>query len=952
MHALQATATVCAALVLAAGFAVTWSQPALADVTASVTNFAADGRQQVRFDTAGDAVDAHDGQIAQFGDAYYLYGTSYDCGYQWKVNSDFCGFKVYSSPDLTNWTDRGYVVPPRDCTYCFRPHVVFNRATGRYVMWVNDQDALDNFRVFTSDRPTGPFTEQPVPDLPSTTPCTADLGLFVDHDNAGYLTCSNAGWHVAVLRLSADYLQPTDTYSVLGVTKVEAPALFERNGTYYLTMSDPNCGYCTGTGTAYVSAPTPLGPWTGVDAWTVRDGVLDVAGGLYGLSARSDDWTDYTFSFDTAPMAKTDGVGSQAGWSVRMKTPDKGYLFLLSGSGETAGKLTVLERNGATVNSHAVTLPYPVHPGEWHRVSVTVAGQRITTTLDGVQVDSFTDATYTAGGVGFREWNGANLESARFDNVKVVAADGTVLLADDFSSSDLAQWVPPLAGRKISGDSCGGQPAHVTTLTGADGQPVYLYFSDLWDFHTNEALANYHWEPLRFDAAGTIQPLRCDNSVVALASGHPGHPDPVPGLDQSSESGAFSHACPVTLGARYGQTFTVGRSGPLRSVAVTVFKDGTESGRVLRNPPTGPLDVRLTTLTSDGVPDRTLWSTSIRPERIGWSPRQLVLESGIKVVKGQRLALVLSMGSQQGCYGVERDPGDPYAGGVALSGDDQTLAPVADTDIKFRTVIGAPAAKPVKLKPTATTTVLAPQPGVPVLPGQPTRAVFRVANLTDHAVRVPVEVEAPDGYSAVPETSTIDIGVGETVPVVVAVNRAVTDPDAGDIRVRAGAGSVTAPVTPTENVLRTAVVSASSTYDGWRPSRVNDGQIQAQHSYSLWNGGAGWNDNDKSVFPDTLTATWDAPTRLGSVRVRTLDAPEQPAEQYSVRDFEVRALIGGAWQVVGRVSGNVAGTVDVTFPQVATDALRLVVTGSNDRGYSRIVELEGYTAEPPPSATR
>ncbi|WP_146231089.1 LamG-like jellyroll fold domain-containing protein [Micromonospora sicca] len=625
-----------------------------------------------------------------------------------------------------------------------------------------------------------------------------------------------------------------------------------------------------------------------------------------------------------------------------MKTSDNGYLFLLSGSGETKGKLTVLERAGATVNSHAVTLPYPIHPGEWHHVSVTVAGQRITTTLNGLQVDSFTDGTYPAGGVGFREWNGANLESARFDNAKVVAPDGSVLLADDFSSSDLASWVPPLAGNKISDNSCGGQPAHVAPLTGVDGRPVYMYFSDLWDFHTNEALANYHWEPLRFDADGMIQPLRCDNSVVALASGHPGQADPVPGLDQSSESGAFSHACPVALGARYGQTFSVGRSGPLTSIAVTVFKDGTEAGRVLRNPPTAPLDVRLTALTSDGVPDRTLWSASVRPERIGWSPRQLVLQPGLKVVEGQRLALVLATASPQGCYGVERDPGDPYAGGAGLVGDDQTLVPVAGSDVRFRTTIGAPAVRPVRLDPAAGTTVLAPHPDVPVLPGQPTRAVFRVANLTDDPIRVPVEVEPPAGYAASPETSTVNIGVGETAPGAVAVSRAATDPAAGVIRVRAGSGSVTAPVTPSDNLLRTAVVSASSTHDGWHPSRVNDGQIQAQHGYALWNGGGGWNDDDKSIFPDTLTAAWDSPVRVGSVRVRTIDAPQQPADQYGVRDFAVLALVDGVWRMVGRVSGNISATVDVVFPQVVAGALRLVVTASNDRGYSRVVELEGY----------
>src|SRR5206468_13027004 len=34
-----------------------------------------------RFDVHGNAIDAHDGEIQRFGDTYYLYGTSYGCGY-------------------------------------------------------------------------------------------------------------------------------------------------------------------------------------------------------------------------------------------------------------------------------------------------------------------------------------------------------------------------------------------------------------------------------------------------------------------------------------------------------------------------------------------------------------------------------------------------------------------------------------------------------------------------------------------------------------------------------------------------------------------------------------------------------------------------------------------------------------------------------------------------------
>ncbi len=930
-----------AVVVAALGTFIAVPVTASAAVTTTLTNFTPDDRQATRFDTAGNPVDAHDGMIAQFGGSYYLYGTSYDCGYQWQYNRDFCGFKVYSSPDLAHWTDRGYVATPRQCTYCFRPHVVYNAQTHRYVMWVNDQDALDNFRVYTAPTPIGPFTEAPVPDLPSATPCTADLGLFVDADGTGYLTCSNAGWHIAVIKLTPDYLQPTDQWSVVGVTKVEAPSLFERDGTYYLTMSDPNCGYCAATGTSYVTAPTPLGPWHGTDAWTVTDGVLQVRGGLYGLSKEGADWTDYTFSADVAPQPEIGSTTTvQAGWSVRMSSSDKGYLFLLHGTPTSAGKLDVLVRNGATVQGHTVTLPYPVAAGAWHHVSVTASGSTIMTSIDGVQVDSFTDSTYPTGGVGFREYRGAAVEVGYFDNAKVVAADGTTLLSDDFSSDDLTQWVAPLAGTKISTDSCGGQPSFVTQLTGADGSAIYLYASDLWDFHTNEGLANYYWEPLRFDADGSIQPLRCDNGSVALAGSSASVP-PAPGEDQSSGGAAFSPSCVVSAGHSYGQTFTAGRSGPLTSLAVNVYRDGAEVGRVLRNPPTAPLSVRLASVQADGTVGATLWATSVASERIGWSARQLLVRPLVPVVRGERLAIVLSTDSLQGCYGLEIDPTDPYPGGSALAGGDQLNA-VAGTDVRFTTTVGNDGWTPPRLDPHADVAILGPASGdVPVLATGDTPAVVWIANLTHHAVTIPVRVSVSRGYSThVEPTATVD--VGQTVPVVVNVGRSRSAPASGTFTVTAASGTLTVPTTATDDIVRTAVMGASSTHTGWHPARTNDGQTGAQTDDAAWNAGAGWNDNDKGGWPDTLSAMWPAPVTLSRVEVLTLDAPDAPAASNGLRDYDVQAFVDGAWTTVASVRGNTLGTIVSSFPRVTTSALRLLITDSNDHGYSRVVELEAY----------
>jgi hypothetical protein len=661
--------------------AVALISPARAAAGTALTNFDAAGNQVTRFDTDGNAVDAHDGAIQKFGQTYYLYGTSYDCGYQWTVNDTFCGFKVYSSPDLTHWTDRGRVAAARSCRFCFRPHVVHDKATGKYVMWVNDQDAADKFRVYTSPAPTGPFTEQPVPDLPAGTHCTADLDVFVDDDGTAYLACSNAGWHIAVIQLTPDYLRAAGPYDVTGVTRVEAPSIFKRNGVYYLTMSDPNCGYCTGTGTAYLTATSPLGPWKGRDAWSVEDGALVAHGGLYGLSQQGEDWTDYTYSFDVAPLPTTSGTTAQAGFSVRMNRDDYGYLYLLTGSGMANGKLSVLRRAGATTASHVVTLDKPIVAGEWHHVSVTAAGSTLTTTLDGVQVDSYTDAAYPAGKVGFREWNGANLESAKFDNVRVTSATGQSLLSDDFAG-DLSQWVVPTSGTKISDTSCGGQPAQVATLPSRTG-PTYLYFSDLWDFHTNEALANYYWQPLSFAADGSIQPLTCSNSTIHLDTGHPGQQRPIRHLDQTSGVAGFRTGCDIAGDVRREQTFTAKRSGRLGSLSVTAFKDGTEAGRVPRTPPSEPLNIEI----SDGT--RTLWSGSVPADQIGWSARNVTVHPGIRVVRAAHYSVRLSSATTQGCYGLAYNDTDPYPGGTSAVSTDggSTFTTEPARDLKFVTTV-------------------------------------------------------------------------------------------------------------------------------------------------------------------------------------------------------------------------------------------------------------------------
>jgi hypothetical protein len=254
-----------------------------------ITNFDKQGNQIIRYSTVGDAIDAHDGEIALFNNTYYLYGTSYDCGFEWgNKNAPFCGFKVYSSTDMLNWTDKGFLFDAKTAVWqtrcngntygCFRPHVIFNNKTRLYVLWINVYDNVSGYRVFTGKTPVGPFTEVAEPKLavnasaPAAGLNNGDHDTFIDDDGTAYLAYTD--WRtkgtIVIEKLSSDYLTGTGevaTHVTDGQT--EAPGMFKRNGIYYVVYSDPNCGYCSGTGASYKTARSPLGPWS--DAKKISD---------------------------------------------------------------------------------------------------------------------------------------------------------------------------------------------------------------------------------------------------------------------------------------------------------------------------------------------------------------------------------------------------------------------------------------------------------------------------------------------------------------------------------------------------------------------------------------------------------------------------------------------------------------------------------------------------------
>ncbi len=635
------------------------------------------GNAAIRFDVHGEAIDAHDGQIQRFGDTYYLYGTAYDCGYEWNTpGAPFCGFVSYSSPDLVHWTPQGPLFDATTATWqercdgatygCYRPHVVLNEDTGRYVLWINTYDVGVGYRVFTSTSPTGGFTEEAVPDLaaPEGPPGGVNYGdhqVFVDDDGAAYLAFTDwtRGGDLIVERLDSTYTSGSGDWTRVNIRATEAPTIFERDGTYYLTYSDPNRGYTT-TGTGYVTAPSPLGPWTGTgstpDAWSVTDGRLHIDGGDVGLSRAGTGWTDYTFAATVTPELAASGDYAQVGLVVRASSAGS-YQWLIGNyphAGAEGGNLTKVIPGKPTTT---VPLPVSIVTGQTYDVAITVAGSTIETRIDGQLVDTTTDATSPTGRVGFRQGQHDG-EQVTVDDVSVTDADGT-LLSDDFSAG-LTQWERPgpvITGTNITTTSCGGQPADVLPLETSSGT-VYLYQSDVWmDAKANEALAKHYWQPLEFDEAGAIAPIGCGPSYdVTIPVGESSPVPPAPAVS-TGDTGYRTH-WDIAGGIARSQGFTVPQDGDLTSVRFTSYQSGH---------PDAPLVLDLRRVTDVGDLGETISSVEVPAARMGWAARwvELALDRPLAVTAGQRFAVVARTQATRGAYGIAYSDTAPYAGGVA-----------------------------------------------------------------------------------------------------------------------------------------------------------------------------------------------------------------------------------------------------------------------------------------------
>lgn len=248
-------------------------------------------------DNNGKYINAHGGGILFDDGTYYFFGEHKTEGESGNLAN--VGVHCYSSKDLYNWVDEGIALAvdvensgssiEKGCIL-ERPKVIKNKKTGKYVMWFHLEPKGAGYKgalsgVAISDNVTGPykFIEAVRPNAghyPSNVASlnksgaraagmsfdggslpehvdslniwardhqqgqmARDMTLFVDDDDKAYHIYSseeNSTLHIALL--NDDYLKHSGKYiRVFPGRFMEAPAMFKREGKYYMMMSG-----CTG----------------------------------------------------------------------------------------------------------------------------------------------------------------------------------------------------------------------------------------------------------------------------------------------------------------------------------------------------------------------------------------------------------------------------------------------------------------------------------------------------------------------------------------------------------------------------------------------------------------------------------------------------------------------------------------------------------------------------------
>ncbi|MGC0373916.1 RICIN domain-containing protein [Streptomyces sp. SAI-229] len=215
-------------------------------------------------DGSGSPVHAHGGGVLKAGAYYYWFGEHRN------ADNTFRSVDAYRSTDLKNWEFRGHVLtedshPELATANIERPKVMYNAATGQFVMWMHKENGSDyseaRAAVAVSGTVDGDYTWRGS-FRPLGQHMSRDITVFTDTDGTGYMvSAARENYDLHIYRLTADH---TGIASLVANPwpggHREAPALFKRNGVYFMLTSGAT-GWSPNQ-QRYATATSLSGPWS------------------------------------------------------------------------------------------------------------------------------------------------------------------------------------------------------------------------------------------------------------------------------------------------------------------------------------------------------------------------------------------------------------------------------------------------------------------------------------------------------------------------------------------------------------------------------------------------------------------------------------------------------------------------------------------------------------------
>ncbi|WP_171111111.1 MULTISPECIES: RICIN domain-containing protein [unclassified Streptomyces] len=267
-------------------------------------------------DTSGTPVHAHGGGIIKVGAYYYWFGEHRN------ADNTFRYVDAYRSTDLKNWEFRNHVLtqstdPELAVANIERPKVMYNASTGKFVMWMHKENGSDyseaRAAVAVSDTVDGDYTWQGS-FRPLGQHMSRDITVFVDTDGTGYMiSAARENYDLHIYRLTSDYT---------GIAALvadpwhgghrEAPALFKRNGVYFMLTSGAT-GWSPNQ-QQYATATSITGPWTAMT--NVGDSTAYGSQTTYVLPVQGTSGTAYLY------------LGDRWGNSFGGRVNDSRYVWL------------------------------------------------------------------------------------------------------------------------------------------------------------------------------------------------------------------------------------------------------------------------------------------------------------------------------------------------------------------------------------------------------------------------------------------------------------------------------------------------------------------------------------------------------------------------------------------------------------------------------------------------